>query len=224
MTFRYSQIRTYRYWQAEKRECDFDGLIEDLSSAPEKSLVVLHACAHNPTGVDFNQQQWETLSKLIQQKKLFPLFDSAYQGFASGDPDRDAWAIRYFEQQGVEFATAQSFAKNFGLYDERAGVFSLVLSKTAPFDNIRSHLALLVRGNYSTPPAHGARVVSRILNDEKLRTRWLEHVKEMAGRILKYRAVLRQELEALQTPGTWEHITNQIGMFSYTGLTGTCCP
>lgn len=211
---------TYRYWDAATKSLDFDGLIADLSAAPERSVVVLHACAHNPTGVDPTHEQWEAIAKLIQTKRLFPLFDSAYQGFASGDPDQDAWPIRRFEQLGIEFVTAQSFAKNFGLYDERAGLLSVVVADPAPVDNLRSHLALLVRGNYSTPPAHGARVVSHVLNDAILRGRWLEHVREMSTRIHKSRAELRQRLEALGTPGTWRHITDQIGMFSYTGLTG----
>jgi hypothetical protein len=183
-------------------------------------VIVLHACAHNPTGVDPTHEQWEAIAKLVKDKRLFPLFDSAYQGFASGNPDQDAWAIRRFEQLNIEFVTAQSFAKNFGLYDERAGLMSVVLADAAPLENVRSHLALLVRGNYSTPPAHGARVVSRVLNNETLRGRWIEHVEEMSSRICKSRAELKQQIEALATPGNWDHITNQIGMFSYTGLSG----
>ena len=216
----YTAIREYRYWDADNKSLDFAGLIEDLLNAPEKSLVVLHACAHNPPGVDPTREQWEEIALVIRKRRLFPLFDSAYQGFASGDPGQDAWAVRRFVQLGFELFCAQSFAKNFGLYDERAGNLTIVVSNANALVNMKSHLALLVRGNYSTPPAHGARIVSRVLNDPQLNERWLGHIREMSTRILAMRAQLRAKLEELGTPGSWSHITSQIGMFSYTGLNG----
>ncbi|VVC97577.1 unnamed protein product [Leptidea sinapis] len=114
----FSQPRVYRYWDPKRRAFDFEGMVEDLSGAPENSVILLHACAHNPTGIDPTREQWEKIADVMEQRKLFPFFDSAYQGFASGDLDRDAWAVRYFVQRGFELVCSQSYAKNFGLYRE----------------------------------------------------------------------------------------------------------
>lgn len=141
----FKEYRSYRYWDNAKKTLDFDGLLEDLGNAPENSVVILHACAHNPTGIDPTQEQWKLIADLIevnsyatyssfrcdsfhtrcafQERRLFPFFDSAYQGFASGDLDKDAWAVRYFDSRGFEMLCAQSFAKNFGLYSEFHIVF-----------------------------------------------------------------------------------------------------
>jgi aspartate aminotransferase, cytoplasmic len=112
----FTETRNYRYWNQEKRGLNFEGLLEDLNGAPEGAVVILHACAHNPTGSDPTKDQWEKIADVVEKKKLFPFFDSAYQGFASGDPIKDSWAVRYFVQRGFELFCAQSFAKNFGLY------------------------------------------------------------------------------------------------------------
>lgn len=112
----FTQAKTYRYWDPEIRGINFDGMIADLEAAPEGSVIILHACAHNPTGCDPTQEQWKKIADVCEAKKLFPFFDSAYQGFASGDPIRDAFAVRYFVSRGFEMLCAQSFAKNFGLY------------------------------------------------------------------------------------------------------------
>jgi aspartate aminotransferase len=110
--------RSYSYWDPLTRGIDFDGVISDISSAPEGAVIILHACAHNPTGCDPTQEQWKKIADVMEEKKLFPFFDSAYQGFASGDPIKDAFAVRYFAERGFELFCAQSFAKNFGLYSE----------------------------------------------------------------------------------------------------------
>lgn len=112
----FPEIKTYRYWDAANRALDYAGLIEDLKSAPEGSVFILHACAHNPTGIDPSQDQWKAIADLMEARKLFPFFDCAYQGFASGDLDKDSWAVKYFVERGFELLCAQSFAKNFGLY------------------------------------------------------------------------------------------------------------
>ena len=114
----FQEVRTYRYWDAPNRQLDFTGLIEDLRNAPEDSVVVLHACAHNPTGIDPTTEQWKAIADVIEEKKLFPFFDCAYQGFASGDLERDSSSFRYFVDRGFETICAQSFAKNFGLYSQ----------------------------------------------------------------------------------------------------------
>ncbi|GIY67945.1 aspartate aminotransferase, cytoplasmic [Caerostris extrusa] len=214
----FANCHTYRYWNAAERNLDFKGMKEDLENAPEDSVVILHACAHNPTGVDPTQEQWKEIADLMEKKKLMPFFDCAYQGFATGDLEKDSWAVRYFVGRGFEIICAQSFAKNFGLYNERAGNLTMVVKDPSVLVNCRAQITMLVRGNYSNPPCHGALIVSRVLNDPKLFGEWQEHIKEMSGRIIKMRAALKAKLDELKTPGTWDHIVSQIGMFSYTGL------
>jgi aspartate aminotransferase len=193
-----------------------------ISEAPDHSIILLHACAHNPTGVDPTQEQWKELAALLKQKSHFPFFDCAYQGFASGDLAKDAWAVRYFIEQGFELCIAQSFAKNFGLYGERAGCFHFVTGSGSDaqktIGRIASQLAILQRSEISNPPAYGARIAGLILNDETLFKEWEEDLNTMAGRIIAMRKALRAKLEEMRTPGTWNHITDQIGMFSFTGL------
>ncbi|KAK4981410.1 Golgi Transport, partial [Elasticomyces elasticus] len=212
---------TYPYFSANTKGLDFDGMLSALQEAPEKSIILLHACAHNPTGVDPTDEQWKEIAKVMKQRHLFPFFDCAYQGFASGDLNRDAWAIRYFIDQGFELCIAQSYAKNFGLYGERAGCFHFI---AAPNDGaetakrVGSQLAILQRSEISNPPAYGARIASLVLNDPKLFAEWEANLKTMSGRIMDMRHALRSKLEEMETPGSWKHITEQIGMFSFTGL------
>ncbi|CRG91389.1 aspartate aminotransferase [Talaromyces islandicus] len=215
-------IDKYPYFSAQTKGLDIDGMLATLGAAPAGSIIVLHACAHNPTGVDPTQDQWKQIADVIRERGHFPFFDCAYQGFASGDPARDAWAIRYFIQQGFETCVAQSFAKNFGLYGERAGAFHFV-SAAGPDAatanrNIASQLAILQRSEISNPPAYGSRIASIVLNDPALYAQWEQDLKTMSGRIIEMRQGLRQRLEAKGTPGSWDHITSQIGMFSFTGL------
>jgi len=150
---------------------------------------------------------------------LYPLFDSAYQGFASGDLDKDAWAVRYFLANNFELLCCQSFAKNFGLYNERVGNITLVSHKPENLAKVLSQITLLIRGNYSNPPNHGARIVATALNDPELFEEWKGCIRTMSDRIRLMRTGLRDLLVRNKTPGTWDHIVSQIGMFSYTGLT-----
>ncbi|XP_023328208.1 aspartate aminotransferase, cytoplasmic isoform X2 [Eurytemora carolleeae] len=219
----FKNINKYRYWDPEGKGLNFPGLMEDLGGAPEGAVVVLHACAHNPTGVDLNKEQWGQLADLIEKKKLFPFFDCAYQGFASGSLDTDAWSVRYFVERGFELFCSQSFSKNFGLYNERAGNLTVVLKDSANIDSVKSQITLLVRAMYSNPPAHGARIVDLVLQDPALYAEWRDCISIMATRIIKMRTGLRERLEKLGTPGSWSHITEQIGMFSYTGLSPEMC-
>ncbi|KAM0431882.1 hypothetical protein ACHAPT_005135 [Fusarium lateritium] len=215
-------VDTYPYFHKETKGLDFEGFKETLQSAPEGSVFVLHACAHNPTGVDPTQEQWTEIAAIMKEKNHFPFFDTAYQGFASGDLARDAWSIRYFTEQGFELVVAQSFAKNFGLYGERAGCFHAVTpaadDASSTITRIGSQLAILQRSEISNPPLYGARIVSTVLNDADLFAEWEENLRTMSGRIISMRDALRSKLEELETPGTWNHITDQIGMFSFTGL------
>jgi aspartate aminotransferase len=216
-------IATYPYFSKETKGLDFAGMKKTISEAPDHSIILLHACAHNPTGVDPTQEQWKEIASIVRQKSHFPFFDCAYQGFASGDLAKDAWAVRYFLEEGFEMCVAQSFAKNFGLYGERAGCFHFITGPDsdaqATIGRIASQLTVLQRSEISNPPAYGARIVELILNDEALFAEWEENLRSMSGRIITMRKALRSKLEELGTPGTWNHITDQIGMFSFTGLT-----
>jgi len=215
----FTDVKQYRYWDEKTKGLDFAGMMEDLKNAPENSVIILHSCAHNPTGVDPTMDQWKQIADVCEERKLFPLFDSAYQGFASGDLDKDAQAIRYFASRGFEMLITQSFAKNFGLYNERVGNIVILVKDPSVIVPMKSQITLIVRGNYSNPPNHGARIVSRVLNDPTRFQQWRDHILTMSGRIKEMRQGLRERLEKLGTPGTWGHITDQIGMFSFTGLT-----
>ncbi|XP_077992943.1 aspartate aminotransferase, cytoplasmic-like [Glandiceps talaboti] len=215
----FSEIKEYRYWDANTRSLDIDGMCEDLNNAEENSVIILHSCAHNPTGVDPTEEQWKRIADVMEAKNLFPFFDAAYQGFASGKLDKDAYAVRYFVTRGFELFCSQSFSKNFGLYNERVGNLTMVANDPESILKIKSQLEKLARPIWSNPPNHGARVVATTLNNPALFSEWKEHISTMADRVKAMRDALKQRLKALGTPGTWNHITDQIGMFSYTGLT-----
>lgn len=218
---RHAELETgsYPYYHAETRSIDFSGLTQTLSAIPNGSAILLHVCAHNPTGTDLTPEQWKEVAKVMKSKRQIPFFDSAYQGFASGNPESDAWPVRYFVDQGFDvIMIAQSYAKNFGLYGERAGCLHVVTSSPDLTRNIFSQLRSLQRVTVSTPPAFGSRVVSTILADEELSKMWRQDLQTMAGRIADMRKALRARLEELGTRGQWDHLTSQIGMFCYSGL------
>ncbi|KAG0708920.1 pyridoxal phosphate-dependent transferase [Suillus ampliporus] len=218
------EVKYYRYFDKKTVGLDFEGLKEDLQNAPEGAIVLLHACAHNPTGVDPTQSQWKDISDIIAEKKLFPFFDMAYQGFASGSTDRDAFAVRYFVSQGHQIALSQSFAKNMGLYGERVGAFSLTTASEEEKQRVDSQLKIVVRPMYSNPPLHGAHIANTILSNPELYQEWEGEVKGMADRIINMRERLYELLSKdLQTPGEWSHVKSQIGMFSFTGLNTEQC-
>ncbi|QGI84439.1 hypothetical protein CEK25_011168 [Fusarium fujikuroi] len=208
-----------RYYDKKTIGLDFEGLIADVKGAPNGSVFLFHACAHNPTGVDPTQEQWKQISDVVKEKGHFAFFDMAYQGFASGDTDKDAFAVRYFVEQGHNIALCQSFAKNMGLYGERIGAFSIVCADAEEKKRVDSQLKIIIRPLYSNPPIHGARIASEILNSPTLYKQWLGEVKQMADRIITMRALLKDNLEKLGSKHDWSHITSQIGMFAYTGLT-----
>ncbi|XP_058451617.1 aspartate aminotransferase, mitochondrial isoform X2 [Malaya genurostris] len=223
--FRHSglNVKSYRYYDASTCGFDFKGALDDLSKIPERSAVLLHACAHNPTGVDPRPEQWAEISALFKKRKLFPFFDMAYQGFASGDVAKDALAVRAFLKDGHQIALAQSYAKNMGLYGERAGAFSLICSDADEAARTMSQIKILIRPMYSNPPIHGARLVTEILSDTSLRKEWLGDVKLMADRIISVRSKLQDNLKKLGSSRNWQHITDQIGMFCFTGMDQQQC-
>ena len=212
-------VKKYRYYDPQTCGFDFDGALQDLSKVPEGAVVLLHACAHNPTGVDPKPEQWTQMSQVIKKRRLFPFFDMAYQGFASGDITRDAQALRLFIQEGHQVALAQSFAKNMGLYGERVGAFSLTCASKEEAAKVMSQVKIIIRPTYSNPPLTGARIAATILTDSQLRQSWLKDVKGMADRIISMRQKLRDNLKKEGSSRDWQHITDQIGMFCFTGMT-----
>ncbi|CEJ59595.1 hypothetical protein PMG11_08214 [Penicillium brasilianum] len=215
--------KTYPYYDSVSQSFNFEGTIRTLSeSARKNDIVILHACAHNPTGADPSKEQWEALAKLCNAKGLIPFFDLAYQGFASGDVNKDAWAIRRFfnDTHTPEFCVAQSFSKNFGLYGQRVGALHVVTRPAVHevTEELRANLCHLIRGEYSMAPRGGAEIVRTVLADERLRERWFEDLTTMSQRIQRMRHTLYNEMLRLKTPGDWKHIVSQIGMFTYIGL------
>lgn len=213
------EVRKYRYYDAEKSDLDFSGMINDIKDIPDGSCVLLHACAHNPTGMDPTLEQWKQISDICKAKKLLPFFDSAYQGFASGDAEKDASALRMFVDDGHLVATIQSFSKNFGLYGHRVGTLSVVGSNPEEAARVVSQMKVVIRPMYSNPPRHGARLVTTVLHDPELSKQFVEQCAGMADRINTMRKVLRTNLEQQGSAHNWDHITKQIGMFAFSGLT-----
>lgn len=209
-------VDTYAYLEGGK--LDFDGMINDLKSADEGAVVLLHLCAHNPTGVDPSFEQWETLAGVVEDRRLLPLFDSAYVGFATGDVERDSRPFRLFVDKGLAPWASVSFSKNFGLYSERVGALHATVSSEDEAKAVNGHLKKIARAMYSNPPAFGARVVAEVLTEPELKASWLDSLKVMSGRINDMRGLLRSKLEE-KTNKDWAHVTDQIGMFSFTGLT-----
>ena len=214
----------YRYYNAATNQLDFAGLLADVSAAPPGSIILLHACAHNPTGCDPTHPQWQTLADVMAARQQIAFFDSAYQGFASGDVERDAWALRYFVERGdIPVLLAQSFAKNFGLYGERCGTFSVVTQSRAEQERVLSQLRSIIRPMYSSPPRHGSSIVKTVLSDPTLAQQYSEECRTMADRIA---AMRRRLVEALVQAGSvhdWSHIQSQIGMFAFTGMNCAMC-
>ncbi|CAL1273604.1 unnamed protein product [Larinioides sclopetarius] len=211
-------VKQYRYYDPKTCGFDFNGALQDIAKIPENSIILLHACAHNPTGVDPKPEQWKEMSNVIKSRKLFPFFDMAYQGFASGSCDRDAQAVRMFIEDGHRIALAQSFAKNMGLYGERVGAFSMVCSSKEEAQRVMSQIKIIIRPTYSNPPVHGARIAGLVLTDPALNKQWLQEVKGMADRIIGMRTKLRDGLKKEGSTRNWQHITDQIGMFCFTGM------
>jgi len=211
--------KPYRYWNAEGRNLDLAGMLADIEAAPEGSVIMLHAAAHNPTGVDPTNDQWDQIMAVCQARKHICWFDSAYQGFATGDLETDAYAMRNFANAGMPLFVSQSFAKNFGLYGERVGTFSLTCGSPDTVKAVMSQMDIIIRNLYSNPPKHGANIVKTVLSDPALYQEWRDELMAMSKRIQDMRAMLLAELKTLGTPGDWSHITSQIGMFSFTGLT-----
>ncbi|XP_075508206.1 aspartate aminotransferase, chloroplastic isoform X1 [Primulina tabacum] len=209
----------YRYYNPKTVGLDFDGMLSDIKAASEGSFVLLHGCAHNPTGIDPTPEQWERIADVIQEKYHIPFFDVAYQGFASGSLDKDASSVRMFSARGMELLVAQSYSKNLGLYAERVGAINITCSSSDAATRVKSQLKRLARPMYSNPPIHGAKIVANIVGNPELFGEWKQEMEMMAGRIKSVRQKLFDSMCAKDDSGKdWSFILKQIGMFSFTGL------
>lgn len=212
---------TYRYADSSGLHLDFEGFLNDVRNADEGTVVLIHMCAHNPTGIDPNNDQWGQLLDVIKQKKHLPFFDAAYQGFVSGNPDTDAFAVRTFADAGCEMLVASSFSKNFGLYGHRAGALHVVSADAMRIPAIASQLRVVARALYSTCPAHGARIVAAVLSHAGRKALWKQECHDMATRLSETRAALLEELITQNVKGDWSHLATQKGMFSFSGINPT---
>ncbi len=212
------EVSNYRYYDAANDGIDFNGMMEDLRALPAKTLVILHSCCHNPTGYDLSVEQWKKVIAVCAEKGLTPFLDMAYQGFREG-LDEDAGAIRLFAESGLSFLVATSYSKSFNLYSERIGALTVVTQSASEAQIVMSQLKSVIRSNYSNPPAHGARIVERVLSDSAKYARWKEELGGMRERIRSMRAALAGELARLGAKRDFSFVTRQAGMFSFTGLT-----
>lgn len=212
------KVNTYPYFDAQTGGVKFDAMLDALQQLPARSIVLLHPCCHNPTGADLSVAQWDQVVAVVKDRQLIPFLDIAYQGFGNG-MDEDAYAIRAMTDAGVTAFVSNSFSKIFSLYGERVGGLSVVCEDSASAVNVLGQLKATVRRNYSSPPAHGAQVVSRVLNSPQLRDQWLTEVEVMRQRILDMRTRLVAVLAQKVPQHDFSFILRQNGMFSYTGLT-----
>ncbi|KAL4764806.1 pyridoxal phosphate-dependent transferase [Aspergillus foveolatus] len=214
-------VNQFNYYNSATRSLNIDAYLAALRSADHGSVVVLHACAHNPTGLDPNFEQWKKIGNIIKERRLFPIFDAAYLGFNSGDYDKDAWAIRYFVNElEVECGVCLSFAKNMGLYGERVGALIIATADPVLARNTQSVLESLQRSEISNPPAFGAKIAEAILSDDRLKDVWREDLKTMSGRIAEMRRALFDGLTRYASANNWDHLVRQSGMFGFLGLEG----
>lgn len=212
------KVTGYRYYNSETKTVDFEAMREDLLALPENTLVILHACCHNPTGYDLEPSQWEEVIEICRARNLVPFLDMAYQGFKAG-LEEDAQTIRLFAKSGLSFLTASSFSKSFNLYGERVGALTVVTQSEDKALRVKSHLKRCARANYSNPPSFGARIVERVLSDPEKFAAWEKELAFMRNRILKMRQALADEMLALGAKRDFSFVTRQAGMFSFTGFT-----
>ncbi len=211
------EVISYPYYDAATRGIRFDAMLAALQGAAAGSIVVLHACCHNPTGCDLTLAQWEQIAAACKSRKLAPFLDMAYQGFGKGITE-DGAAVRVFMAQDISFFVSTSFSKSFSLYGERVGALSVVCSSAEECGRVLSQLKIVIRTNYSNPPTFGAQVVATVLTTPALRAMWEEELAGMRERIKATRHALVAQLHAAGVQGDLSYITTQMGMFSYSGL------
>ncbi|MEJ7932285.1 amino acid aminotransferase [Ramlibacter sp. AN1015] len=210
-------VETYPYYDARSRGINFEGMLASLRGAPAGTVVVLHACCHNPTGYDISPEQWDEVVEACRQARLTPFLDMAYQGFGHGI-EEDGAVVGKFVAAGLTFLVSTSFSKSFSLYGERVGALSVLCQDKAEASRVLSQLKIMIRTNYSNPPIHGATVVAMVLNTPELRALWERELGDMRLRIKQMRLALVEKLKAAGVKQDMGFITDQIGMFSYSGL------
>ena len=210
-------VETYAYYDADKLGVNFDGMLASLNAAEAGTVIVLHACCHNPTGYDITPEQWDKVVEVVKAKGLVAFLDMAYQGFGHGIAE-DGAVIGKFVAAGLNFFVSTSFSKSFSLYGERVGALSVVCESKEEAARVLSQLKIVVRTNYSNPPTHGGTVVATVLNNPELRAQWEQELGEMRTRIKAMRQALVDGLKAAGVQRDMSFITKQIGMFSYSGL------
>jgi aromatic-amino-acid transaminase len=210
-------VKEYAYYSPATHGLDFKAMRESLAALPAQSIVVLHACCHNPTGADLTAAQWQEVVEVVKSRGLVPFIDFAYQGFGDGI-EEDAVAVRAFAASGIPFLVASSFSKSFSLYRERVGAVCFVTRDADESKRVTSQLKRVIRTNYSNPSSHGAQVVALVLSDKELRGRWEEELREMRERIQRMRGLFVQRLAERGIRRDFSFIAQQKGMFSYSGL------
>jgi len=211
------EVKTYPYYDAEKKDLAFDAMIASLKGAPSGDVVLLHACCHNPSGVDLTLEQWKKLARLLKERNLMPLVDFAYQGFGDG-LEEDAAGLRIFADTLDEMLICSSYSKNFGLYRDRCGAVTVVGHSEDSAMRAMSHIEKVIRANYSNPPALGGMIVKEILSDESLAAMWRAEVTDMRERINGMRSLFVDSLKAAGVQEDFSFIKRQRGMFSFSGL------
>ncbi|CAG8864667.1 MULTISPECIES: amino acid aminotransferase [Pseudomonas] len=211
-------VQNYRYYDAATHDVNRTGMLEDLNALPNGSIIVLHACCHNPTGVDLSPADWKNVLEVVKAKGHVPFLDMAYQGFGDGI-DEDAAAVRLFAESGLTFFASSSFSKSFSLYGERVGALSIVSESKEESARVLSQVKRVIRTNYSNPPTHGASVVAAVLNSPELRAQWEAELAEMRLRIRGMRTQMVDLLAQKAPQRDFSFVGRQCGMFSYSGLT-----
>jgi aromatic-amino-acid transaminase len=211
-------VNNYSYYDPATHGVNFDGMIASLKSMPSGSIVVLHACCHNPTGADLTQEQWGAVIDAVRSNGLIPFLDMAYQGFGSGLAE-DGAVVKRFVEAGGPLLVSNSFSKSFSLYGERVGALSVVASSAEEASRLLSQLKRIVRTNYSNPPVHGGKVVATVLSTPELRQLWEDELAQMRVRIKQMREELVAKLKAKAPAHDFDFVRQQVGMFSYSGLT-----
>lgn len=210
-------VNAYPYYNAATRAIDFAAMEAQFQSMPANSVIILHACCHNPTGINLSDEQWNKIISIIKERSLIPFLDMAYQGFAQG-LEEDGKIIRQFADTCPYVLISNSYSKSFSLYGERIGAFSLVVKTADEADRALSQIKRIIRTNYSNPPRHGAEIVSLVLTSPELYTQWDSELSEMRTRIRLMREALAKELSSLKKDMDFSYITLQNGLFSYSGL------
>lgn len=211
-------VETYPYYDPDTHGLNFEGMLASLRALPAQTVVVLHACCHNPTGVDPTFEQWQQIAQVVKDNNLVPFLDIAYQGFGDG-LEEDASVVRLFASLGLTMLISSSFSKSFSLYGERVGALTLVAASQDERTRVLSQLKRVIRTNYSNPPTHGGSVVSAVLNSPELHGLWVEELSDMRERIQSVRTQLVEKLKARNVAQDFSFVLAQRGMFSYSGLT-----